>query len=170
MTPALTTAQLQTLKSFINADPVLSLKPMNDDGDFDIAAALNQPNAVSFLAWKSSVNLMEVTGRPGFDWTRVDNLSVGKARIWEWLFLSHIANPSFASVRSGVEATFAVEATDAPCRQAFYDASVRQVSTVEKLYATGTGTAPTSHGVNPGSMASEGPISAAEVHQARALP
>jgi len=38
---ALTTAQYQTLKAAIVADPTLSAQPLNSDGAFAIAAALN---------------------------------------------------------------------------------------------------------------------------------
>ena len=40
----------------------------------------------------------------GFDWVEVDNLTVGKARIWEWLFdnATTTINPSKANVRAGI--------------------------------------------------------------------
>lgn len=170
MTPALTTAQLQTLKTYIAGQPDLSVEPNNDDGNFNIAGLLNKPDAVAYLVWRNNVLLQEVTGRSAFDWTRVDNLSVGKARIWEWMFDSGSCNPSLDNVRAGVNATFSTAGTDAPNRQSFFDASVRQVTRVERRYATGTGSAPNDTGVGPGKNATDGPITPAEVAQARNLP
>jgi hypothetical protein len=67
-------------------------------------------------------------------------------------------NPSLANVRAGVEAAFSVEAADGPNRQAFYDAGSKSASRFERVYATGTGSLPTNHGVGPGLMVIEGPI------------
>lgn len=179
MNPALSTVQLQAVKAAIAADPTLNAAPNNDDGDVAIADALNAAAAPLFIVWRTHVLLMDVTGRAGFDWTRVDNLSVGKARIFEWMFLpGSVCNPALASVRAGVEAAFSVAANDAPCRQAFYDAGSRPATRVERLFTTpatvpggGTtgsnGTAPTANGVGPQNMATEGPITASEVRAAR---
>jgi hypothetical protein len=41
--------------------------------------------ASTFIAWRTLVSQDDIM-QNGFDWTRVDNLSIGKARIWEWLF------------------------------------------------------------------------------------
>lgn len=182
MNPALTTPQLQTLKNAIAADPLLANQPNSDDGDQAIADAMNLAASPAFSVWRTRVLLMDVTAKPGFDWTRVDNLSVGKARIWEWLFMpGSNVSAALPSVRTGVEAAFSVQAADAPCRQAFYDAGSRLATRVERLYVTpaivpggGTtgsnGTPPTSNGVGPQNMLTEGPLSGGDVRAARNLP
>jgi hypothetical protein len=80
----LTPAQLATLKTAILADSVLAAQPMNSDGAYAIALTLNELATPAFIVWKTNVSVEEIM-RNGMDWARVDNLSVGKARIWDWL-------------------------------------------------------------------------------------
>lgn len=163
----LTSSQLTALKSAILADPVLAAKPNTPDGAFDIAVAFNLPATPTFMTWRSSVSIDAIMGN-GFDWTRVDNLTVGKSRIWEWMTKLGTVNPSKPNVRAGFEACFSVEAGDQPNRQAIYDASSRPCSRAEKLFATGTGSAPTHHGVGPATMGFEGLLTYQDVLDARA--
>ena len=81
----LTTEQQATLAADIAADPVLMALPHNSYGSFAIAAAYHELAAPSFIVWKTSVTQDEIM-QNGFDWVQVDNLTVGKARIWEWMF------------------------------------------------------------------------------------
>lgn len=163
----LTTPQLQTLKAAILADPVLApLFIDNSDALTTIAVAFNQLASPAFKVWKSSVSTDEIM-RNGFDWTRVDNLTVGKARIFEWMMRTGTLNPSQANVRAGVEAAFSVEVGDRPNRQAIYDHCQRDATRAEKLFATGSGTASTDHGVGPATMVIEGSLSAADISNAR---
>lgn len=165
----LTQEQLTILKAAILSDQALASKPMNSDGHFDITVEMNKSSVPEFFVWKSSVAVTEIMGN-GFDWTRVDNLTVGKARIWEFMTSIGTVNPSQSNVRAGFEACFSVEAADGPNRQAIYTHSVRLSSRVEKLFATGAGTAPNNHGVGPAAMAFEGPLSPSDVEKARGLP
>lgn len=153
----LTPQQQATLKADVlaNADTLALWNVGNMQG---LADLYNLPASPVFVVWRSAVTANEIQGRPNWDWTRVDNLSVGKARIFDQMMRLGAVNPSLANVRAGIEATFTVEAADAPNRQAFYDAGSKQASRFERVYATGTGTAPTNHGVGPGLMAVEGPI------------
>ena len=80
-----------------------------------------------------------------------------------------VVNPSQANVRAGIEATFAVEAADEPCRQAIYNGAQKLATRGEKLFATGTGAASTHHGVGPAVMSFEGVLSYQDVQEARAL-
>jgi hypothetical protein len=172
MNPTLQGAQLATLKAFIAADPTLSQIPPGPDGDFDIAKAMNFAAAPDFKVWKTSVAVTALQLAP-FDWSRVDNLTVGKARIWDWMTEIGVIDPSQANIRGGVEATFSVDAADGPCRQAIYNGSSRNATIAEKVFivpASGTGAAPTNHGVGPATMAAEGALTQAEVGAARALP
>lgn len=165
----LTPSQLTTLKAAILADPVLSAKPNNSDGWFDTAALLNQVATPNYFVWKTSVSVSEIILN-GFDWTRVDNLTVGKARIWEWMTQIGTINPSQANVRSGINACFSVQGADAANRQAIYDHSNRLATRAEKLFASGSGTTPTDQGIGPSTMTFEGNLSASDVEQARNLP
>lgn len=165
----LTTAQLQAIKADIAADGTLNSKPNNSDGNFEIAAIYNQAASPDFFVWKTSVTVTEIM-QNGFDWTRVDNLTVGKARIWEFMTAIGTIRPNQANVRAGIEACFSVEVGDQTTRQAIYNHSVRLASRIEKLLATGSGTAPSHHGVGPATMESEGPISYSEIEQARMIP
>jgi hypothetical protein len=165
----LTTQQLQTLKTDIAADPVLSTLPQNADGAFAVAVEYNKPAVPNFYVWKTGVSTNELMAGQGFDWTRIDNLTVGKSRIWEFMTAIGFVNPALPNVRAGFEATFSVEAGDQSTRQAIYNQSQRLASRFEKLYATGLGTAATHHGVGPATMAVEGPLAYQDVQDAWAL-
>jgi hypothetical protein len=159
----LTTEQKATLKAAILADPVLAAFPMNTDGAFGIAAALNVQTA-DFFVWKTSVPTNEIQFN-GFDWTRVDNLTIGKARIWEWMASIGQINPAQANVRAGILAVFGT-AGDLAMRTAIFGHCQRLATRVEKLFATGTGTTTTEQGTGPAIMSYEGQISYAEVFEA----
>lgn len=149
---SLTVQQLSTLKAYIDADPVLSVIPLGSDGDFDIAAALNQTATPSVVVWKSKVSSDEIM-RGGIDWTRVDNLSVGKARIWDWMTRLGTFDPSKTSIRSGIDATWVGTAADFAVRATVYALCKRNASIFEKLFATGAGT-----DASPSVMVVEGPV------------
>lgn len=152
----LTTQQKAALKTAIEANPTWNAFPHNDDGNFDLAVALNQPATPTFQVWRSLVSTDEIMLN-GFDWTRVDNLTAGKARIWEWMTQLGRIRPDQANVRAGVEACFSASA-DAPNRQAVYDHCVRPATFFEKVFTTGTGATPNSNGVGPGVAVIEGPV------------
>jgi len=161
----LTPQQLATLKSAIQGDQELNAFPMNSDGAFDIARKLNEKAAPDYYVWRTSVQVDEIM-QNGFDWTRVDNLTVGKARIWDWMMRTGILNPSRANVRAGVVATFNV-AADQATRQAVFNHCQRVATRVEKLFATGSGTASNDQGTGPATMGFEGPIFYQDVEMAR---
>lgn len=162
---ALTTAQKTTLKNDILADPALAAQPNNSDGAFAIAAALNQIAVPDFFVWRSAVPQDEIMLN-GFDWTRVDNLSVGKARIWEWLFLDGSINPSKPNIRAGIDATWVGTQADLTVRASVYQHCQRVASRAEKLFASGTGTS-VSNGIGPATMSLEGALSYQDVLDAR---
>lgn len=158
----LTTSQQATLKAFIANDPILNAQPLNSDGAYAIAAAINQDATPAFIVWRTSVDTDEVM-RNGMDWTRVDNLNVGKARIWEWMTKPGSFNPSKANVRAGIDATWVGTTPDLAVRAAVYAHCKRNASVVEKLLVTsGSGTDAT-----PAVMGFEGPISYQDVEAAR---
>lgn len=158
----LTTAQLQAIKAEIAADPVLAAKPMNSDGAYDIAAALNVTAVPDFIVWKTAVSADEIM-RNGMDWTRVDNLTIGKARIWDWLTKLGTFNAARVNIRAGIDATWIGTAADLAVRATVYTHCKRAATRVEKLLASGTGT-----DAAPATMGYEGTISYQDVELARA--
>jgi hypothetical protein len=162
---ALTTAQKATLKAAIIADQELNAFPNNTDGAFGIAAILNVKASPDFYVWRSSVTIDEIM-QNGFDWTRVDNLTVGKARIWEWMTAVGTVKPSLANVRAGVIACFTT-AGDLGNRNAVFGHCQRLATRAEKLFATGAGTTTTDQGVGPAVMGFEGNLSYQDVDEAR---
>lgn len=162
---ALTAQQNAAIKAAILADPVLSAFPNNTDGAFGIAALLNQQASPDFYVWRTSVTIGEIM-QNGFDWTRVDNLTVGKARIWEWMVATGTIKPNQSNVRAGVLAVFTT-AGDLANRNAVFGHCQRLATRAEKLLATGTGTASTDQGVGPATMGFEGSLSYQDVDTAR---
>jgi hypothetical protein len=156
----LTTAQLQTLKTAILADPVLAAFPMNSDGDYAIAQALNVDATPEFVVWRTSVETKQIMEN-GFVWTAVDAMAVGKSRIWDWMASMGTINPSKVNVRQGLADAFGAASA---MGLAIMPHLKRSATRVEKLLATGTGTTAV-----PGTMTFEGNVSYAEVGQARNL-
>lgn len=159
---ALTVQQMATLKAAILANPVWAALPLNSDTSFFIADELAKEADPAFVVWKTSVNPDEIM-RNGMDWTRVDNLSVGKARIWDWMTKLNSFNPSKANVRAGIDAAWVGTAADLAVRASVYTHCKRNANVLEKLFATGTGTT-----ADPATMVVEGRLNYQEVGQARA--
>lgn len=164
----LTPQQLATLKADILADPALAGQPNNSDGHFAIRAAYLQVVSPTFYVWRSAVTTAKIM-QNGFDWTRVDNLTVGKARIWEWMVQTTTLNPSQANVRAGILAVFGT-AGDLGMRNAIFGHCQRAANRGEKLFASGAGTSTTDQGVGPATMAVEGAFTLDDIEAARNLP
>lgn len=161
----LTAAQLTALRAYIDADPVLAATPNTHDGAYAIAEALNLPADPAVIVWRTSVTQDEIM-QNGFDWTRVDNLGVGPARVWEWMFGNEqrTINPSKLNVRAGIDAVWKGTAADLAVRAAVYVHCRRTATRLEALFATGTGTE-----ASPATMAVEGNIGYLDVYNARRL-
>lgn len=160
----LTTAQLTTLKTYINQDPTWAALPLTQTSAALIAAALNAPAEPAFIVWRTAVPLDEIM-RNGMDWTRVDNLSVGKSRIWDWMTRLGTINASQANIRAGIDAVWVGTAADLAVRAAVYGHCKRSATVAEKVFATGTGS-----DAVPATMTFEGVLSADDVAQAREMP
>lgn len=136
----LTDAQLPVLRAAIFASPTAAalLAAGNAAGLRDHLNALTNP---AFICWRTSVTQDEIM-QNGFDWTRVDNLSVGKARVWEWMFSNEqrAINPSKPNVRAGIDQTWVGTTADQAVRAAVYTHCKRTATNAEKMLATGTGT------------------------------
>lgn len=159
----LTTVQLQALKAAILADPALAALPMTSGAAAMIAEVMNEPASPNYVVWRTDVPLEEIM-RNGMDWTRVDNLSVGKARIWDWLSRLGTINASQANVRAGIEAAWVGTQADLAVRAAVFGHCKRGATRAEKLLASGTGS-----DASPGTMTFEGALTSEDVQAAREL-
>ena len=154
----MTPAQLQTLKAALLADPALA-QYIVDYRDDLIRDHYNAPSEPAFTVWRTAVTQDEIM-QNGFDWTRVDNLAVGKARIWDWMFdnQSTTINPSKQNVRAGIEAVWVGTAADLAVRAAVYVHCKRIANRVERFFATGTGS-----DAVPGLLTFEGELTTSDV-------
>lgn len=153
----LTSAQLQTLKTWLttNASGVQ---------DEPAAALLNALADPAFIVWRTNVTDQEIM-QNGFNWTRVDNLSVGKARIWDWMFRFGSINPANTNIRAGIDAVWVGTQADLDVRAAVYVHCKKSATVGEKLFSTGTGS-----DASPATMGAEGLVTVQNVSEARNLP
>jgi hypothetical protein len=136
---ALSAAQLPVFKAALLAETDAELVTYRDQGSTTLVAEwYNRAASPACTVWKSSVTQDEIM-QNGFDWVQVDNLSVGKARIWEWLFdnQSTAINPSKANVRSGIDEAWKGTSAMLAVRTAIYVHTKRNTTKAEKLFATG---------------------------------
>ena len=162
---SLSLAQKQAIKAYIDATPELASQPMTPDGAFAIAEALNAIAAPQFVVWRTNVSLDEIKKSPNFAWTLVDALTVGAARIWDWMFdnASRSIDASQANIRQGVSDVWTGTAAKLVVRDAVLAVCKRDATVAEKLLASGTGTS-----VSPATMSHEGSLSYNDVQEARA--
>src|SRR5574343_188356 len=144
----LTTEQQATLKAHIEASADMNTLPPGSDSAFQIATLLNAPASPDFYIWKDSVTNAEIL-QNGMDWLRVDNLAVGKARIWEWMFQFGSVNPSKANVRSGIAEVWKGTAADNAVRLSVFQRCQTLATRLQKVFAVGAGTETTVDGVGP---------------------
>jgi hypothetical protein len=162
---ALTTEQLTALRDYINTIPEWSALPNDSSSALFIAQQMDAAASPKFIVWRTMTSQDEIMLN-GFDWVRVDNLSVGKARIWEWLFSNdaRAINPSKVNVRAGIDEAWKGTSADLAVRAAVYAHCKRAATIAEKVLATGQGTTE-----NPATMGFEGQLSYADVQAARSL-
>lgn len=161
----LTPAQLVTLGQHIAANPAtingvaISALPHTLDNAFDVAAWYNIVASPDYYVWRTSVTITEVMLN-GFDWTRVDNLSVGKSRIWEWMFQLGAIDPSKPNIRAGIDAVWVGTAADLAVRAAVYTHCYRPCTRAESVFVTATAGGAGQRGTttNPDTMAFEGRV------------
>ena len=140
---ALTTEQLHVFRAALLAETDPDLVFRRDNGQAGrVAEWYNQVGANAPIVWKTSLQLEEITSN-GFDWVRVDNLSVGKARIWEWMFGNEqkSINPSKPNIRAGSAEVWKGTAADLAVQATVLNHCKRGTSRIEALFADGTGTA-----------------------------
>lgn len=157
----LTTQQQATLKAFIAADPVMSLKPLNSDGAFDIATLLNALASPSFTVWKTSVAVASVGD--AINGTELGNLTTAntsRLQVIQGFFMQRGLNPSKADIRQMFDDIFS---TGGVTKASLLVLWKRFATVGEKVFATGTGS-----DAAPGTVVIDGNISAADVQAARA--
>jgi hypothetical protein len=158
----------QQLKAAILADndPAI-VQARTDRVDSEIARLYNLPAAPVYWIWRTAVPWDEIL-QNGFDFLRVDNLSIGKARVWEWLFKNqaNAIDPRKANIRQGVIEAWKGTQADLDVRAQVWLHCQRQASKVERLFATGAGTAATIDGVGPGVSTVTAPLTTAAVSAA----
>ena len=159
---------LTPIQIALKADVLASLDPLviaarsAPRNDQALADLYNASAAPAFVVWKTRVTQDEIMLN-GFDWTRVDNLSVGKARVWEWLFdnAAKSVNPSKTNIRAGIDQAWQGTAADLAVRAAVYVHCKRLATRAERLLATGTGLDAT-----PGLLVFEGTLTPQQVSDA----
>jgi len=159
---ALTTAQLTTLKAYIESVPALNTQPMNSDGAYAIALALNELASPAFIVWKTAVE-RNVVGK-AFVATALAAITAGNNdKLNNFAAWNEVINPSRLDQRQFFDDIFSV-AAGASTRAALLALWKRSATVLEKLYATGTGS-----DASPATMVVEGTIGYQEVEQARTM-
>ena len=179
---ALTLAQQATLKADIIADQILSQKPMNSDGAYDIAAAYNLPAAVDYYVWKTSISTSDIFDQITWanftpqdvpdgtqTWANRSLACQGKQFNVQTILTGRDSiNPSKANIRAGLQDAL----TGLPSGASGANKSAgwtnvnavlyRKTTRAEKLFATGNGTTG-----SPSLLGYEGNISYQDVELAR---
>lgn len=162
----LTTTQLQAIKAEILADAALSSQPMNSDGHFAIAAALNELSVVSvlhptwpFVAWRTTVPTADA--KKAMVWTEFISRSAGERDAWQFMLSNGIINAADPNVRQGIQDIFSGP-NGAQSRGNLVAIAKRMATRAEAVLATGTGT-----DVAPGTLTFEGTLSFQDVEAAR---
>jgi len=158
---ALTTAQLQTLKTAINGNPTWAAYPQTSDGYTDLAAALNKAAAPAFIVWRSSVSIRE-TGQAfnGTEWAGMTTANHTRLQTVAQ-YLADGYNASLADVRAMFNDIWS-GAGGANTRTALLALWKRGATEAEKILASGTGSDAT-----PATLGYEGAISYQDVQAAR---
>lgn len=153
----LSSQQIATLKATCNAAPVCTALA-NAVDDVGLAEWFNATDA-AYIVWKPNVTKDEIQGSDAYDWTRVDNLTAGKARIWDSMFdnAARSINPSKPNIRAGIDASWVGTAADLAVRAAVYAQCKRSATRAEKALAAGAGTTN-----SPSTMSWVGPITYAD--------
>lgn len=155
---ALTSAQETIIADAIKTslDPTVQLAYQQRN---DVALHAWANSNSTFWVWKTRVTQDEIM-QNGFDWVQVDNLSVGKARIWEWLFLNseRSINPSKPNVRAGIAECWKGNAAFLAVQAVVLGHCKRFASNVERLFCAGTGLETT-----PGDLTYVGPVGLTEL-------
>lgn len=169
---SLTSVQKAALKDNIAANTVviggIQIKdmPLTTDANYAIAEWYNGAASPDFFVYRTSVSIDEIMSN-GFEWDRVDNATIGKARIWEWMANVGSMNPSKSNIIVGINAAWSGGANDAH-RASIFTHCQKLASNVEKLLAiSGAGTSISNLGVGPAIPGFVGSVTADEIEEVR---
>lgn len=162
----LTTAQLQTMKSDILANPDLNGKPNTPDGAQAIADLYNLNSAPAFTVWKTNVGITEVGDK--FNGAELAGLTTANQTRLQTIAMYSAAgvNPSLPDRRQFFDDVFSGAGGNIT-RPALLALWKRLAWRGEKLYATGTGSDAVPATL---SLTAFGAVSMQNVQDARALP
>jgi len=181
----LTPAQYTTLKTDINADPVMSIMPLGGDAAYNIAQIYNGPPAADWYVWATNAPTQAIFD--AIDWSKftpvdaadgtaiqtnrlltiqtkqmnLQNMTVGKDSI----------NAAKPNIRTGIKdaviqlpsgVSGAMVTAGGAAGVNVLAAMVRKATRFEKLFSTGTGTV-----ASPATMVVEGSLSPNDVDEAR---
>lgn len=152
---SLTPQQDAIIKAWVLADAELSLLDPSSNAIYTIINKLSLTSDPAFYIYRPSVTQDEIM-QNGFDWTQVDNQTVGKWRIWQALFdnATKSINPSKSNVRAGIDEAWKGTAAMLAVRAAIYVHCRKAATNLEKLFSTGSGTT-----VSPGDCSYFGNVS-----------
>lgn len=141
----------------MRADPALT-QFVADRRDDLIAAYYNESASPTVTVWRTAVSRSEAQAS-GFDWTQVDNLSTGQARIWfDALFGDGFINAADAGQRAGIAEAWKGTAAKVAVATFVLGQCKRSATRAEALFAVGTGSVSV-----PAVMAFEGDVQPSEV-------
>lgn len=160
----LTAEQNTVLKNYINGRPEWASLPNINVGNSVIAEGLNAIASPAFTVWRSSISMSDILRAfVAADWTEVDGLTAGKARIWDWLRDLGTVDPSSPAIRAAIEECWKGTAARLAVQGRVLASCKRDARLIEQLLATGTGTP-----ASPANLVFEGIITPDEIETARA--
>lgn len=187
---AMTTPQLQTLKTAINANPTWAAYPMTGDGYYDLATALSQEAAPNFWVWATNASVSAI--RAAITWA---NLTPSDAPdgTQQWanrslqcqgkqfnlqliLPMTGTFNGADANARAGLQDALqnvrsgASGASQDAGWSSVRSALARKAKYIEKIFADTTGGQDGSTRTLSATMTYEGNAAPADVQAARNLP
>jgi hypothetical protein len=148
----LSTAQLQTLKTAINADPTLAAFPLNSDGYFDLANLLNTSTASpDFFIWRSDVSRSNVYNDQDFEgnfwsWATFKAQNATEQTAWIQMFMGDQANFAAANLRAGVVSIFSGSAPQNAQQAHCLSIGRRKAKRIEQMFAVASSAPPTPSG------------------------
>lgn len=160
---SLTTAQLATLKTYINSVPSWASLPNDSTAALFIAGELNKPAAPAFVVWRRNIATAEIG--PVLNYQAVAALTTAnRDRATTFVALNPNSFNASADIASYWDTTFggALDGQGAATRAALQSLWRRSASVAEKVLATGTGT-----DAAPAVLGFEGSIDYASVQAAR---
>lgn len=155
---ALTTAQMTALRALADADPT-AVALMQAGDDIGLAAWFN--TTTTCIVWRNDVSIAEANGV--VVWNEVDGLTVGRARIWDWMRQLEILDARNANIRDGLNNAF-TGAGAAGTRTALLALIKRSGTRAEKQLSSGS-----CSDASPSVMTFVGAIGYAEASLIRAL-